>query len=68
MCIRNEGLENLGNYPCLFTEIGIPFDLDQGKAYKNNDYTSQIGALDANNYALEGANVHFTFWHYSAMV
>lgn len=68
IAIRNEGLENMGSYPCFFTEIGIPFDLDSKKAYTNGDYSSQIGALDANFYALEGAGVHYTMWHYSPLV
>lgn len=66
--IRQEGLDNLGEYPCVFSEIGIPFDLDEKKAYSTGNYSSQIGALDANCFALEGANVGYTFWHYSTLV
>ncbi|ORY84505.1 glycoside hydrolase superfamily [Protomyces lactucae-debilis] len=65
--IRQEGLANLGNYPCFFTEIGVPYDMDGGRAYEDDDFSSQIGALDANSFALEGANAHFTLWQYSPL-
>lgn len=63
-----EGLANMGQYPCFFTEIGIPFDMDNKRAYIDGNYSSQIGALDANMFALEGALAHFTLWHYSPLV
>lgn len=66
--MRDEGLQNLGNYPCLFSEIGIPFDMDNKKSYRDGNYSSQLSAMDANNFALEGVNASFTFWHYSVLV
>ncbi|KAI1620763.1 glycoside hydrolase superfamily [Exophiala viscosa] len=63
--IRDEGLENLGEHPTLFTEIGIPFDMDDKYAYKTGDYSSQTSALDANHYALEGSGAQgYTLWTY----
>lgn len=63
--IRKEGLEKMGIHPCLFTEIGIPYDMDDKKAYKTGDYGSQILAMDANHYALEGSGASgFTLWTY----
>lgn len=58
----------MGEYPCFFTEIGVPYDMDGGKAYDDGDYSSQIGALDANSFALEGARANFTLWQYSTLV
>lgn len=67
--IRDEGLEYLGNHPTLFTEIGIPFDMDDKYAYKTGDYSSQISALDANQFALEGSGSQgYTLWTYASQV
>lgn len=68
IAIKQEGLEFMGPYPCFLSEIGVPFDMNDGLSYKTGDYSGQIHALDANNYALEGANVNFAFWHYSCLV
>lgn len=57
-----------GQTPCLFSEIGIPYDMDKKAAYASGDYASQIRAMDANHYALEGSNVGFTLWTYCATV
>jgi hypothetical protein len=63
--IREEGMEYLGEHPTLFTEIGIPFDMDDKYAYKTGDYSSQISALDANHFALEGSESQgYTLWTY----
>lgn len=67
--IRDEGVEYLGNHPCVFTEIGIPYDMDDKYAYKTGDYSSQVAAMDANHFALEGSAVNgFTFWVYMTSV
>lgn len=52
--------------PTLIGETGIPFDLDEGKAYQTGDYTSHVAALDA---ILSGCDDHllnYTLWDYSA--
>ena len=67
--IRQEGLDNMGNHPCLFSEIGIPYDMDDKYAYKTGNYSSQIAALDANHFALEESQVNgYTLWTYVATV
>ena len=67
--IRQEGLKYLGIHPCIFTEIGIPYDMDDKYAYRTGDYSSQRSALDANHYALEGSGAAgYTFWTYVAEV
>ncbi|KAK9787918.1 putative Glycoside hydrolase family 5 domain-containing protein [Seiridium cardinale] len=53
--------------PTLIGETGIPFNLDEGKAYKDGDYTEHIKALDA---ILSGCDDHllnYTLWAYSAI-
>jgi hypothetical protein len=67
--IRKEGLDYMGNHPCVFTEIGIPYDMDDKYAYKTGDFSSQSGAMDANHFALEGCGANgFTLWVYMALV
>lgn len=59
----------MGNHPCVFTEIGIPYDMDDKYAYKTGDYSSQSSAMDANHFALEGSGANgYTLWTYTAMV
>ncbi|KAI1007109.1 Glucosylceramidase [Podosphaera aphanis] len=63
--IRNEGLEFMGNHPCVLTEFGIPYDMDNQYAYKTGDYSNQSEALDANHFALEGSTMAgYTLWLY----
>ncbi|KAI9841114.1 MAG: hypothetical protein M1838_003701 [Thelocarpon superellum] len=63
--IRNEGLDYMGDHPCMLTEIGIPYDMDDKYAYRTGDYTSQALAMDANHFAIEGSRVNgFMLWLY----
>lgn len=53
-----------GETPCLLSEIGIPYDMDNKRAYQDGKYRGQYTAMDANHYALEGAGLSFTLWNY----
>jgi len=67
--IRQEGLDNVGNHPCILTEFGIPYDMDGQHAYKTGDYSSQSAAMDANHFAVEGSRMEgYTLWLYTAKV
>lgn len=67
--IRKEGFDYMGNHPCVFTEIGIPYDMDDMYAYRTGDFSSQSSAMDANHFALEGSGVNgFILWNYTATV
>lgn len=64
--IRQEGIDYMGVHPCIYTEIGIPYDMDDRYAYKTGDYTSQALAIDANHFAVEHSKAQgFTWWLYS---
>ncbi|KOS17930.1 putative glycosyl hydrolase [Escovopsis weberi] len=64
--LRQEGLDRTGNHPCLMSEFGIPFDMDDKKAYKDRNYASQIAALDASYYGVEGSGIEgHCLWLYS---
>lgn len=63
--LKQEGIEAFGpEVPCLITEIGIPYDMDDKQAYRTGDFSSQIRAMDANNHALEFARLSHTLWVY----
>lgn len=66
--IRDEGNEHMGSRPCVFTEFGIPYDMDDQYAYRTGDYTSQIKALDANLFGMESSKLNFALWNYTATV
>ncbi|KAJ5797719.1 glycosyl hydrolase [Penicillium pulvis] len=63
--LRDESLNYMGDHPMVFTEIGIPYDMDDKQAYQTGDYSSQTSAMDANHFALEGSTSNgFTLWVY----
>ncbi|KAJ6178822.1 hypothetical protein N7519_009283 [Penicillium mononematosum] len=63
--LRDESRSYMGSHPVVFTEIGIPYDMDDKYAYKTGDYSSQTSAMDANHFALEGSTSNgFTLWVY----
>lgn len=65
--MRQEGLDRIGNHPCVMTEFGIPYDMDDKYAYKTGDFASQSAAMDANHYGVEGACLEgYTLWLYMA--
>jgi len=63
--MRQEGLDFIGNVPCVMTEFGIPYDMDGKYAYQTGDFASQSAAMDANHYGVEGAGLEgYTLWLY----
>ncbi|KAK4154306.1 glycoside hydrolase [Chaetomidium leptoderma] len=65
--MRQEGLDRLGIHPCVMTEFGIPYDMDNKYAYKTGDYSSQSAAMDANHFGVEAAGLEgYTLWLYMA--
>ena len=60
----SQALLTIGETPCLLSEIGIPYDMDNKKAYRDGNYTEQYTAMDANHYALERAGLSYTLWNY----
>lgn len=67
--LRGESLRYMGNHPMIFTEFGIPYDMDDKHAYKTGDYSSQVRAMDANHFAVEGSTANgFALWLYASRV
>ncbi|KAG6011062.1 hypothetical protein E4U21_000093 [Claviceps maximensis] len=66
--LRQEGLDRTGKHPCLLTEFGIPYDMDEKKAYKTGDYSSQSAALDANYFGVEASQIEgHCLWVYTVI-
>ena len=45
-------------------EVGIPYDLNSKNAYKTNDYSAQVRAMNASLSALEANLLNYTIWNY----
>jgi hypothetical protein len=58
--------EKMGGIPTLIGETGIPFDMDQKRAYRTGNFSAQTQAMDAILCALESNFVSFTLWNYTA--
>lgn len=66
--MREEGVAQMGARPTVFTEIGIPFDMNDKSAYSTGDYADQVAAMDANMFALEASGAAgYTLWTYVAI-
>jgi hypothetical protein len=57
--------ERMGNPPMLLGEFGIPYDMNDGEAFRTGDYNAQEVALDANYRALEATLINSTQWNYT---
>jgi hypothetical protein len=52
--------------PAVIGEFGIPFDMNNKKAYTTGDFSSQIDALTMNYEALDSLMLNATLWNYTA--
>jgi hypothetical protein len=64
--LRQEGSERLPGAPTLIGELGIPFDLDGGRALRDGDFRKQSQAMDRTLRALDDALLSGTLWNYTA--
>jgi len=55
-----------GNPATMLGEFGIPFDMNEGKAYENGDFSQQINAMDRSIKLLEKNKMSYTLWNYTA--
>lgn len=63
--LRQDTFDSMGQFPTMMGEIGVPFDLDQKKAYRDGDYSAQVRALDASLNACDGSNaLNYSIWTY----
>jgi hypothetical protein len=52
--------------PTVIGEFGIPFDMNNKKAYKTGDFSNQVEALTMNYDALDFHLLNSTLWNYTA--
>jgi hypothetical protein len=62
---KQQASQFLAGAPVLLGEFGIPFDLQNKKAYRTGDFGKQIRAMDRSLRALEDALVSGTLWNYT---
>jgi len=58
--------EHMDNMPCLLGEFGLPFDLNNKKAYTNGDYSVHETALSLYYDAVDENLLSSTIWNYCA--
>lgn len=63
--IKNDSFTKLGNVPTVIGEFGVPFDLNNKRAYKSGDYSSQSEALDLYYQIIEELFLDSTIWNYT---
>jgi len=63
--LRDAGIAEMGGAPTLIGEFGLPFDLDDGAAYRNGDFSAQVAALDAYAGAMDANLLSFSLWNYT---
>jgi hypothetical protein len=50
----------------LIGEFGIPYEMNDGEAFRTGDWSSQEAALDASYRAMDELLLHSTQWNYTA--
>jgi hypothetical protein len=63
---RSESAERLGGAPVLLGEFGVPFDMQDKRAYRTGDFRTVTRAMDRTLRALDDALLSGTLWNYAA--
>jgi hypothetical protein len=58
--------EKMGNMPSLLGEFGLPFDMNNKRAYKKGDYRLHEEALSLYYGGIDQNLLHSTIWNYTA--
>ncbi len=64
--ITRGSAEAMGGIPTLIGETGLPFDLDEGQAFRDGDFSAHVAALDNYFDALDANLLNVTLWNYTA--
>lgn len=59
-------IERMARAPVLVGETGIAFDLDAKKAYRTNNFRSQIRAMDRTLHAFDENLLSYMLWNYTS--
>ncbi|AMD21928.1 HFR073Wp [Eremothecium sinecaudum] len=64
--MKSEGRAFLGDHvPIFFTEIGMPYNMEEKKGVRTERFTSEVRANDALGFALESNNMSYSLWCYN---
>lgn len=63
--LKRGASEQLGGVPTLLGEFGIPFDLNNKRAYRTGNFRAQVSALDRSFQAIEANLLNCTLWTYT---
>ncbi|UZJ57216.1 hypothetical protein CBS101457_006536 [Exobasidium rhododendri] len=63
--LKKNGQLSLGIVPMIIGEVGIPWDINDKKAYRTGDYSKHFELLDALIEAMEQNQIGFTLWNYN---
>jgi hypothetical protein len=58
--------EGLGGIPVILGEFGVPFDLDEKRAYQTGDFRIQVKAMQRSLQAVEDNLLDYTLWNYTS--
>ncbi len=64
--LKRDSDERLGGAPVVLGEFGVPFDMENKRAYRTGNFRNQIRALDRTFRALEANYMDGTLWNYTA--
>jgi hypothetical protein len=56
----------LDKKPVIIGEIGIPFDLNRGRAYRRGNFSKQIAAMDRSLSAADKSLLGYAIWNYTS--
>ncbi|GAP06194.1 MAG TPA: hypothetical protein DEQ80_02720 [Anaerolinea thermolimosa] len=62
---KHEAKEHLGGAPVFIGEFGIPFDLNNRRAFRNGDFSAQSKAMDRSMRAIEANLLSGALWNYT---
>lgn len=64
--VKKGSAEYMNNAPSFIGELGIPFNMQNGKSFQDLSFVQQHKALDAYFKAIEENLLNVAIWHYSA--
>jgi hypothetical protein len=63
--LKRHADQQLGGVPFILGEFGIPFDLEDKRAYRDGNYKTQVKALQRSMQAVEANLLDYTLWNYT---
>ena len=56
----------IGNCPTLIGEFGIPFNLNNKRSFRTNDFSKHVEALTLHHECMDANLLNYTLWNYTA--